>query len=179
MSISSSSLRPLQQSAQMPPTIAAFRPRLCIFTRKSWRFKRSDSPQPVKFSSQVFEIPVFDISRQYLQTIRALGTEAIATAPAGAYLCIELREWAYPLSRPNWKRPFLRPLKIPTVMTLTTLADIRELVERHLPAECRERETWRHVAAQMNEAARGGDIDGAVMALRLVSQLERVPCVPQ
>jgi hypothetical protein len=28
------------------------------------------------------------------------------------------------------------------VMTLTTLADIRELVERHLPAECRERETW-------------------------------------
>jgi hypothetical protein len=30
-------------------------------------------------------------------------------------------------------------------MTLTTLADIRELVERHLPAECRERDTWRHV----------------------------------
>jgi hypothetical protein len=28
-------------------------------------------------------------------------------------------------------------------MTLTTLADIRELVERHLPAECRELETWR------------------------------------
>ena len=28
--------------------------------------------------------------------------------------------------------------KIPTVMTLTTLADIRELVEKHLRAECRE-----------------------------------------
>jgi hypothetical protein len=49
-------------------------------------------------------------------------------------------------------------------MTLTTLADIRELVERHLPAECRERETWRHVAAQMNAAANGGDINEAVIA---------------
>jgi hypothetical protein len=39
-----------------------------------------------------------------------------------------------------------RPLKIPSVMTLTTLADIRELVERHLPAECRERDTG-HLAA--------------------------------
>jgi hypothetical protein len=64
-------------------------------------------------------------------------------------------------------------------MTLTTLADIRKLVERHLPAECRERDTWQHVAAQMNEAARGGDINGAVIALRLVLQLERVPCLPQ
>ena len=83
------------------------------------------------------------------------------------------------MSRPNWKRPLPRPLKIPTVMTLTTLADIRELVERHLPAECRERETWRHVAAQMNAAARGGDIKDVVIALRLVLQLERVPCLPQ
>jgi hypothetical protein len=83
------------------------------------------------------------------------------------------------LSRPNWKRPLPRPLKIPTVMTLTKLGDIRELVERHLPAECRKRETWQHVAAQMNAAARGGDIKDAVIALRLVLQLERVPCLPQ
>jgi hypothetical protein len=46
-------------------------------------------------------------------------------------------------------------------MTLTTLADMRELVESHLPAGCRERETWRYVAHRMNEAARGGDIDEA------------------
>jgi hypothetical protein len=59
-------------------------------------------------------------------------------------------------------------------MTLTTLADIRALVERHLPAECRERETWQHFSAQLNAAARGGDIEEAVIALRLVLQLERV-----
>jgi hypothetical protein len=42
-------------------------------------------------------------------------------------------------------------------------------VERHLPAECRERETWQHVAAaQMNAAARAANIKGAVIALRLV-----------
>ena len=83
------------------------------------------------------------------------------------------------MARPNWSRPLPRPLKIPTVMTLKTLADMRELAERRLPAECRERETWQHVAAQMNAAARGGDIDGAVIALRLVLQLERVACLPK
>ena len=52
---------------------------------------------------------------------------------------------------------------------------MRELVEHHLPAECRERDTWRQVADRMNEAARGGNIDDAVITLRLVLQLERVP----
>jgi hypothetical protein len=83
------------------------------------------------------------------------------------------------LARPNWSRKLPRRLKIPTVMELHTLADIRELVERHLPAECRERDTWQQVEAQLNSAARGGDIDEAVIALRPVLQLERVPCLPQ
>jgi hypothetical protein len=34
-------------------------------------------------------------------------------------------------------------------MTLTTIADVRELVERHLPAECQRRETWRYVVRLM------------------------------
>jgi hypothetical protein len=63
-------------------------------------------------------------------------------------------------------------------MTLKTLADVRELVERHLPAECRERDTWRHVSKQLAQAS-GGDINDAVVSLRLVLQLERVPCLPQ
>ncbi len=41
-------------------------------------------------------------------------------------------------------RALPRPLIIPTVMTLKTLADVRTLM-RHLPAEHRERPTWRHV----------------------------------
>jgi hypothetical protein len=83
------------------------------------------------------------------------------------------------LPRPNWSRPLPRPLKIPTVTTLRTLADARELVERHLPAECRERDTWRHVAKCLDDAARGGDVASAVVALRMVLSLERVPCLPQ
>jgi hypothetical protein len=64
-------------------------------------------------------------------------------------------------------------------MTLKTLADVRELIERHLPAERRERDTWRHVSKQLTEAAKGGDINDVVVSLRLVLQLERVPCLPR
>jgi hypothetical protein len=39
-------------------------------------------------------------------------------------------------------------------MMLKTLADVRELIARHLPAECRERDTWRHVSDRLAEAAR-------------------------
>jgi hypothetical protein len=43
-------------------------------------------------------------------------------------------------------------------MKLTTLGDVRELVERRLPPEFRERDTWRHVSRQLTEAAKGGDM---------------------
>jgi hypothetical protein len=70
-------------------------------------------------------------------------------------------------------------LKIPTVTTLTTLADVRDLVERRLPADRRKLDTWCHVAKQLAAAARGGEINDVVVSLRLVLQLERVPCLPQ
>ena len=54
------------------------------------------------------------------------------------------------LKRPryDWSRPLPRPLAIPTVMQLETLADVRVLVEKHLPNDRREPLTWRHVAAE-------------------------------
>jgi hypothetical protein len=84
------------------------------------------------------------------------------------------------LSRPNWSRPLARPLKIPSVTTLKTLADVRELVERHLPNGHRQRSTWQHVEKQLNAAAVGEveTIDVAV-PLQLVLRLERVPCLSQ
>ena len=39
-----------------------------------------------------------------------------------------------------------RPLTIPDVLTLETLADVRALVEKHLPAEYRSKFIWRQLA---------------------------------
>ena len=82
------------------------------------------------------------------------------------------------MARPDWSRKLPRPLKLPTIMTLRTLGDIRAMLSR-LPAERRQQSTWRHVADRLQLAARGGDINDAVISLRLVLQLERVPCLPQ
>jgi hypothetical protein len=79
---------------------------------------------------------------------------------------------------PNWTRALPQPLLIPDVMILATLADVRELM-RHLPADRRARSTWRRVAADIEVAASGGDIEGAVIALRMVLMIEGVECRPQ
>jgi hypothetical protein len=54
--------------------------------------------------------------------------------------------------RLDWSRPLPRPLTIPDVMTIRTLADVRDLIERHLPAETREKVTWQYLARLLAEA---------------------------
>ena len=75
--------------------------------------------------------------------------------------------------RPNWSRPLPRPLVIPGVMTLKTLADVRKLLD-HLPKDVRARSTWGSVAAQLDAAARDGDPADVAVALQLVLMLEKV-----
>ena len=76
-------------------------------------------------------------------------------------------------TRPIWSRPLPRPLTIPTVMDLVTLADVRALLG-HLPKETRARDTWQHVEAELEKAAAGGDTKQVSIALRMVLMLERV-----
>ena len=83
--------------------------------------------------------------------------------------------------RPDWTRPLPRPLIIPGVMKLRTLADVRELVEKHLPADYRQKDTWQHVAAQLAEAAMylahwfrsRGRLGGLVIVLQTNSGMRR------
>jgi len=83
------------------------------------------------------------------------------------------------LPRPNWSRPLPRPLVIPTVITLTTLADVRTLIERHLPNDRRDKATWRYVRQKLAEAARGGDATDMAVALQIALHLEGVKCRPK
>lgn len=81
-------------------------------------------------------------------------------------------------NRADWQRALPRPLVIPGVMTLRTLADVRALF-RHLPAERRDRDTWQAVARIVAEAAAGAaDVDQVDAALWLIFQLERGECRP-
>jgi hypothetical protein len=77
--------------------------------------------------------------------------------------------------KPDWSRRLPQVLVIPRVMTLRTLDDVRKLM-RHLPAERRKLSTWQYVAAQLADAAGGGDVASAVVALRMVLMMERVEC---
>jgi hypothetical protein len=79
------------------------------------------------------------------------------------------------VSRPNWSRSLPRPLTIPKVMKLRTLADVRTLLGR-LPKASRAKETWQHVAAELDKAAGGADTADVSVALRLVLMLETVEC---
>jgi hypothetical protein len=77
-----------------------------------------------------------------------------------------------PRSNRSRRLPYL--LTIPNVMKLRTLDDVRRLM-RHLPADRRQRSTWRHVDAQLEQAAAGADTINVSIALRMVLSLEGVP----
>jgi hypothetical protein len=81
------------------------------------------------------------------------------------------------MPRSNWSRPLPRPLTIPTVMDLITLADVRPLLG-HLPKQSREKSTWQHVSAELDKAAAGVDTADVSVALQLVLSLEGVECRP-
>jgi len=82
-------------------------------------------------------------------------------------------------SRPNWSRPLPRPLTIPTVMQLQTLADVRVLIDKHLPAQLRTKPHWRYVTAQLKEAAEGANTADVAAAIVIALALEGVQCRPK
>jgi hypothetical protein len=77
------------------------------------------------------------------------------------------------MPRPNWSRALPRPLTIPSIMDLKTLADVRTLLG-HLPKETRAKGTWRHVEAKLKQAAADGDTTELWAALQMVLTMEKV-----
>jgi hypothetical protein len=73
--------------------------------------------------------------------------------------------------RPNWSRPLPPPLVIPDVMTLKTLADVRELIEPRLPQHFRDNGIWHYVAATLRKAAQDR-VATAEVNVALVNALE-------
>lgn len=77
------------------------------------------------------------------------------------------------MPRPNWSHRLPRALKIPGVMDLKTLADVRKLID-HLPKATRAKGTWQCVEAELKRAAVGADPWQISIALQMVLQLEHV-----
>jgi hypothetical protein len=75
--------------------------------------------------------------------------------------------------RPDWSRRLPQAITIPEVMDLRTLADVRELLT-HLPERCRDKSTWQHVIACLEEAALDGDTQNVAVPLKMVLSLEGV-----
>jgi hypothetical protein len=71
----------------------------------------------------------------------------------------------------DWLRPLPQRIVIPTLATLTTLADARVLIE-HLPDGHRDDPVWRHIAAQLEQAAAGVEVVDLGIAIRMALMLE-------
>jgi hypothetical protein len=77
------------------------------------------------------------------------------------------------MPRPNWSRALPRPLTIPSIMDLKTLADVRTLLGR-LSKETRAKGTWQHVETKLKQAAANGDATELWAALQIVLMMEKV-----
>jgi hypothetical protein len=78
----------------------------------------------------------------------------------------------------DWSRPLPRPITIPTVMKLSTLDDLRVLVNKHLPTEYRSKFAWRKLAALLRRAAAGKDDRAEVSAAAPNHPPDRAGAVP-
>jgi hypothetical protein len=83
------------------------------------------------------------------------------------------------MARPNWSRLLPRPLVIPTVIQLSTLAEVRALLDRHLPRQTRNKPTWRYVRKKLAEAAYGGNVVDLAAALQIALKLEGIEYQPK
>jgi hypothetical protein len=63
------------------------------------------------------------------------------------------------MAKNSWSTPLPRPITIPQVMTLKTLADVRKLLS-HIPKERRQLSTWQHVEATL-QAGRAHAVSNA------------------
>jgi hypothetical protein len=79
---------------------------------------------------------------------------------------------------PNWSQSLPRPITIPQVMTLRTLADVRKLIG-HFPKERRELSIWQHVETTLQACAAGDHTVDISVALKLALLAERVPYVTE
>ena len=83
------------------------------------------------------------------------------------------------MGRPNWSRRLPRPLVIATVIHLSTLAEVRALIDRHLPPQTRNKPTWRYVRKKLDEAAHGGNMMDVATALQIALKFEGVEYRPE
>ncbi|MGA8612238.1 MAG: hypothetical protein WB760_11065 [Xanthobacteraceae bacterium] len=75
-------------------------------------------------------------------------------------------------------RKIPRALDFAGIVTVTTLGDVRLLIEKHLPATHRDRPHWRRVARALTSAATGGDIVEVEAALMLAGRHRRLELPP-
>ena len=82
------------------------------------------------------------------------------------------------LSRSDWSRPLPRALSVARMSEVTTLADVRHLIDRQLPVAHRDMPHWRSVARALADAASGGDVTKVEVALWIAAALEGLSCRP-